>query len=127
MNQKQLNLILFLLVITVLVAGYFNLTIKKEYKKESKAFFAFKQEVNQIYEIKKLKQKIPHTLKTLFYIKNPKIIDKGNYKLYIFENLNLPKLNKLLRKILNSYLPINNLEIKSDATNRATVSFEVKK
>jgi len=127
MNKNIANIILLSLVVLIAVFGYLNLSIKSEYKQKKEEYANFSKSAKEIYLIKRLKKSMPAVLSSLSSIKKPTIKDKAVSKVYIYENLNLNDLNRLLKRIQGAYLPIKKLEIKRDMTNHASVILEVAK
>jgi hypothetical protein len=127
MNKNIANITLVILLSLVALFGYLNLTVKDKYKSKKIEYIAFEKSAKKIYLIKKLKRSIPAILSTLSSIKKPTVKDRTTSKVYIFENLNLNDLHKLIKRVQGAYIPIKKLEIKRDTTNHAMVTLEVLK
>ena len=127
MSKNVANIILVLLLSLVALFGYLNLTVKDKYKTKKIEYISFEKSAKEIYLIKRLKKGMPAVLSSLSSIKKPTIKDRATSKVYIFENLNLNDLNRLLKRIQGAYIPIKKLEIKRDMTNHAMVTMEVVK
>jgi len=127
MSKNKANIILLLLVSFIALMGYLNLSIKETYKTKRENYISFEKSAKEIYLLKRLKKGVPLVISSLTSIKRPSIKSKTTSKVYIFENLNLRDLNKLIKRIQGSYLPVKKLEIKRDTTNHAMVTLEVAK
>ena len=127
MNKKEFNIVLAVLGFLVVVLGYLNLTIKSEYKEKKANYLEFEKSSYEIFQIKKMQKKSKNLISTLSSIKQPKVTNRSNSTIYVFDNLNTNDLNQLLKKIKGSFLPIKNLEIKRDTTNHAMIALEIVK
>jgi len=127
MNTNKANIIIVVLVILIAIFGYLNLSVKTQLKEKKDEYVKFEESVKEIYLIKRLKKSAPAVLSSLSQIKTPMIRDRGSYKIYKFENLNINDLNRIIKRVQGAYLPIKKLEIKRDMTNHATVILEVAK
>jgi len=127
MSNNKANIILLILVIFIAIFGYLNLSVKDQLKEKKEEFLKFENSAKEIYLIKRLKKSSSSALSSLSQIKRPTVRDRGSYKIYKFENLNLSDLHRLIKRIQGAYLPIKKLEIKRDTTNHATVILEVAK
>ena len=127
MNKTKANIIVISLVALIAIFGYLNLSVKSELSAKKDEFLSFYQDSKKIYLLKRLKKGEKAILGSLKSIKNPIIKDRSTSKIYIFENLNLRDLNKLLKRIQGAYLPLKRIDIKRDMTNHATVTLEVAK
>ena len=127
MNKRELNIILALLGVLIVILGYLNLTIKSEYKEKKANYLEFEKSSYEIFQIKKMQKKSKNLITTLSSIKQPKVTNRSNSTIYVFDNLNINDLNQLLKKIKGSFLPIKNLEIKKDTTNHAMIALEIVK
>jgi hypothetical protein len=127
MSKNIANIILFSLIGLIAIFGWLNLSVKDEYKTKKESYVNFEKSAKEIYLVKRLKKGMPAILSSLSSIKKPTIKDRATSKIYIFENLNLNDLNRLIKRIQGSYIPIKKLEIKRDMTNHAMVTMEVVK
>jgi len=127
MNKSQANIIVLVLIAFIAVFGYLNLSVKDELSAKKEEFLEFDKSAKKIYLLKRLKKGQKAILRSLSSIKKPTVKDRGQYKVYMFENLNLRDLNKLLKRVQGAYLPLKKIEIKRDTTNHATVILEVLK
>jgi hypothetical protein len=127
MNKNVANVVLIILLSLVALFGYLNFTVQSEYKTKKKSYINFEKSAKEIYLIKRLKKRMSATLSSLGSIKKPTIKDRATLKIYIFENLNLNDLNRLLKRIQGSYITIKKLEIKRDTTNHAMVTMDIVK
>ena len=127
MSRNQANIVLIVLVLFIMIVGYLNLSSQSSLKAKKQSFEKFQQSAKEIYLVKRLKKAKSSIISRLNAVKNPTIKDRGSYKVYTYNNLNINELNTLIKKIQGSFLPINKLEIKADATNHATIMMEVLK
>ena len=127
MSKNQANILLLSFLVLIAIFGYLNLSIKSEFKEKREKFITFEKSAKEIYLLKRLQKNQRAVISSLSSIKKPTVREKSNVKIYTFENLNLEKLQRLIKRIQGSFLPVKKLEIKNDMTNHATVILEVTK
>ncbi len=131
MSKK--NLLIFLVLIILLLVFAFSLVrdVKSEFYNKKSEIEIFNKEAKELAQLKKKyknKKDIKRAIIGLNRIsRTTKDFTKSDQRVLVFDKLNRSKLNKLVKKIINSSLELKKVVINRGENGTAMLRVEIKK